>query len=357
MEHPAPARPRISRETRLLLFTILISMAALWALARLRFPERPATPNPVPPFLTQLAAPPSFGDLASEISTLEPQLLPSLAIVELPALPLAVVLRVRDDVGATLLATPSGSIGAERSVLPTLVAHDPASRLALMKIPGAPAPELTPWSPDRIDRPRFMVASDVSGQGASLRPVFVGRLHPATDPAWPGEIWVLPARTGVAPGDFLFTIDGALAGLVIPHAGTLALVPGDTVLRTAEHLLGQKTAEAGWLGVEVQALTPRLASATGARAGVIVSSVHPQGPAAARLAVTDVIETAGGAPMASPDEWRVRVARLMPGESIVFRVRRRGETVDVSVMAATPPAPGSPLTLGLTMQTLSRAGA
>ena len=93
-----PARPRVSRETRLLLVTILVSMATLWALARIRFPDRPATTNPVPPLLTQLAAPPRFDDLASEVSKLDSRLLPSLVPVGQTA-----SLRVRDAVGAILL--------------------------------------------------------------------------------------------------------------------------------------------------------------------------------------------------------------------------------------------------------------
>jgi len=36
------ARPRVSRETRMLITTIVISIVALWVLSRVRFPEREA---------------------------------------------------------------------------------------------------------------------------------------------------------------------------------------------------------------------------------------------------------------------------------------------------------------------------
>lgn len=55
MELTGLRRSRISRDTRLLLITVCIAVAALWVLARLRFPDRPATANPIPPLLTQLA--------------------------------------------------------------------------------------------------------------------------------------------------------------------------------------------------------------------------------------------------------------------------------------------------------------
>ncbi len=59
MNHGLARRPRVSRETRLLLTTALLSVVALWILARIRFPDQPAG-TPVQPLLTQLASgPPS----------------------------------------------------------------------------------------------------------------------------------------------------------------------------------------------------------------------------------------------------------------------------------------------------------
>lgn len=356
MDHQGPARPRLSRETRLLLVTILVAMSALWALARLRFPERQATPNPVAPLLTQLAVSPGFDDLATQVSALESRLLPSLVPVELGGTSAATALRVRDDVGATLLPGSNGEPGDARPDDSRILAYDTVTGLALVRIPGAPAPELTIWSPQRLDRPRYLFAADSSNRAASLRPVFIGRLHPATNPAWPGEVWALPVRTAVAPGDLLFTTEGALAGLIVSHAGTFALVPGETVLSAAELLRGQGAAPAGWLGIELQALTPPLASATGARAGVIVSRVLPDGPAAATLGVTDVIESVNGEPIASLDDWRAHAARMRPGGSVTLGVRRGAEVVTMTVKAAPPPGT-TPLPLGLTLRTLPQVGA
>ena len=54
MDQSLSHRPRISRETRLLLTTAFLAVAVLWGLARVRFPDRPASPNPDPPLLTPL---------------------------------------------------------------------------------------------------------------------------------------------------------------------------------------------------------------------------------------------------------------------------------------------------------------
>jgi hypothetical protein len=348
MDQMGPARPRVSRETRLLLVTILVSMVSLWALARIRFPDRPATPNPVPPLLTQLAAPPGFDDLASEVTKLDSRLLPSLVPIGQTA-----SLRVRDAVGAILL--PANRDGSLPDHGLKVFARDAASGLALIAVTGAPAPELVPWTTQRLERSRYMIAGDLSPLGASLRPVFVGRLHPGSSPGWADDVWIVPARTDVTPGEFLFATDGSLAGLVIAHAGQRAIVPGETVLRAVNDLLERKTAAVGWLGVEVQPLpTPLLPGA--ATPGVMVAWVDPKGPAAARLSVMDVVESAGGEPLASPEQWRVRVARLQPGESLALRVRRGGQASDVSIVAAAQPVPDA-MTLGLTMRTVRPIGA
>lgn len=343
-----PTQPRVSRETRLLLATIFISLAALWALARIRFPERPVTTNPVPPLLTQLNVPAGFEDLASAVSSLDARVLPSLAQVGS-----SMSLRVRDNVGALLLAQPQ-----ETAQEFTVIARDPASGLTLVTIPGAPAPPLIAADIGRPERPRYMIASDVSPGGPSLRPVFIGRFHPVSTPAWPGEIWALPARTAVSPGDFLFTTDAALVGLVIAHGGARAVVPGATVLRAVDDLFANRGKTNGWLGVEVQTLPPAVAVPAGGVSGVMVAFVHPEGPAAGKLFVMDVIETLDGHAVASPAAWLVGVSRRVPGTTVVVRVRRGAEVHEVSLTSSARLAQEPPLAaLGLTLRTLRRTGA
>ncbi|HVB38288.1 MAG TPA: hypothetical protein VND92_07105, partial [Vicinamibacterales bacterium] len=58
-------RPRITRETRLLLLTIGVSVAALLLLARFRFPAQAPIVNPAPPPLERLAARATYDELAT----------------------------------------------------------------------------------------------------------------------------------------------------------------------------------------------------------------------------------------------------------------------------------------------------
>src|SRR5687767_5260706 len=127
METSSPYRPRVSRETRLLLAAGVMAVAALWLLARIRFPERPVTPNPVPSVLSQLASGPKYDDLAGEIAQLHASLQPSLLALDVPsgvgsvqASPRTAAVRLRDDLAVTLV--PPGS--RERSNDAPIVARD-----------------------------------------------------------------------------------------------------------------------------------------------------------------------------------------------------------------------------------------
>lgn len=228
---------RLSRETRLLLIAALLAVAMLWVLARIRFPDRPVTADPVTRVLTQIASVPRFTDLAAEVSLARERLRASVVAVRV-----ATVVdqetwqyshRPAIVVGAGLAAAwlTGTSIHVSRDDAEVLIL-DPASGVGLVRTPKAGSPPAL-WMPRALDEARYLMVSDVAGEQTSLRPVFVGALVPVTHPAWPAAIWLLPAHTDVAPGTFAFTSNGELVGLVVPHGGGLAIVPGDMLMKTA----------------------------------------------------------------------------------------------------------------------------
>ncbi len=365
MDHSPPYRPRISRETRLLLTTAILAVAALWVLARMRFPDEPATPNPVPPLLTQLAPGPKFDDLASGISPVQARVESSLRALNLPSANLVAgrdvpfqrvaALKVRDDLAVTLLppGTDPGAV-PERNA----VAHDSASGLTVVRTANeGPVPPPTPWSPRRLQQPRYLLASDVSSQRVSLRPVFVGALDPVASPGWSEPLWLVPGHTDLTPGTFVFSSNGELAGLVVRHGGEPAIVPAGTLLAEADRLLTVTRPPAGDIGVQVQSLTPAPASATGAPAGVVVAWVDGNGAAAGELTTADVIEAVDGQPMTTPQHWDARLARLAAGETLSLRLRRGGEVHEVQLTAPTPAVAPTSRALGLTLRRLPGVGA
>ena len=362
MEPNTPYRPRVSRETRLLLTAGVLAVAALWLLARIKFPERPVTPNPVPSVLSQLASGPKYDDLAGEIAQLQTRVQPSLLALNVPsATPGSLqishwtaAIRLRDDLAVTLVPPGSNREGWNDA---TILAYDAASGLAVARVPPVPTSPPVPWTPRQPQHSRYLVASDVSPDGVSLRPVFVGSLDPIDSPLWSEPLWAVPGRTDLAPGSFLFTSSAEFAGLVIAHGGGLAIVPGGTVLAEADRLRAMPPGPAGTIGIEVQDLTRPVASVTGAPVGVVVTWVDADGAGRGQLMVGDVIEAVDGRALATREHWDVRVARLSAGETLALHVRRRGELREVALVANAPAVQPAGRSLGLTLRRRTGIGA
>jgi len=358
------SRPRVSRETRLLLTIVLASLAALWVLARLRFPDRAVAPNPVPPVLAQLAPESAFDNITSTLIHLHSQLSPSLVILTTRGQPGAAdqtvqALRIRPDAAVALIpdAQRVADVLVNGGTRVRLQARDPASHLAVLRVPTQTAAEVQVWTPRRTTGPRFLVATVAAAEAAALRPVFVASLSSATSPAWREDLWILPADTAVDAGTFLFTLEGSLVGMVVPYHGLRAILPGGPLLAAADRLLERAPHHPGYLGVSIAPLTPEIATATGSRSGVVITWIDPKGPAAGLLQATDVIETLDDQPTATPDDWRALAARAGAGASVALGIRRSGATQTVRLTAAAPPPAVDRRTLGLTMRRVPGVGA
>ena len=354
-------RPRVSRETRLLFVTIACAIAALWVLGRLRFPERAST-SPVPAVLAPLALPSSFDELAGAVTQFASGLAAStvgVAIVDPGGDPgnarVVQALRWRDDLAVVAGAGRAGERPRFRQPA-ELLAYDPATSLAVARLPGAPAAALATWDGRRVDTPRYFVSSDRVGMRVTWRPVFVGGFSAVASPRWQGELWEVPARTDLTPGAFLFTLDGQWAGVTVEHRGRVAVVPPALLTGHAEDLLRAERPEPAGLGIDVTPLSPGLSAATGREGGVIVSHVDPRGPAAGLVLVGDVIDAVGPVAVGGIDDWRAIASRLVPRQAIDLHVHRQGMRLVVPVVAVTAPAvPLSP-DLGVVLRDVPGTG-
>jgi hypothetical protein len=341
-----PYRPRVSRETRLLLVTALIATVALWVLARVRFPDQPAPQNLVQPLLTQLTPRPTFADLASQLAALRPRLEPLL--VGAPGG--ATGLRVRDDFAAAWFDPTRAGTWKSDAVL----RRDPVSGLALVR--ADPAGSFTPpiWTPEPSG-PRYFISAVHTAADVSLKPVYVAWLRPADSPRWPGEEWRLAPDAGLSTGSFLFTADAALAGLVVDDDMGHLLVPGTAVLAGAARLFEGEPETPAYIGVTVQRLTPALARATGAASGLVATWVDPRGPASGMLQPGDVIERVNGTNVTSTDDWDVQTARLRADDTVLIDILDEQGPREVGIIAAAPRSSGR-ASLGLTLRSLPGIG-
>ena len=358
-----PLRPSVSRETRLLLTIVAVSLALLWVLARIRFPGRAATPNPVPPVLAQLAPPSAFDDIASTVGQLAPRLgaLISTIVVSTengpgPQSAAAQALRIRDGLAVALIDERDTPRTAEGTAI-EIAARDPATKLTLLRMPPDDNAAADIWSSRGPQSPRFFIVSDLSLGGVSLRPVFIGALNSVASPRWSGTLWAVPYGTELRAGTFLFTVAGEFAGIAVPHESSLVIVPGDVLINAVDRLLRQPRSNPAAIGVDVQALSPTLATSLKAKSGVVVTWVDPAGPAAGIVSPMDVVDRVNGNAVTSPDQWEAQVLGLSDGNAAVLDVHREGEMQQVRVIARGKSASANDAALGLTLRTIPRIGA
>jgi hypothetical protein len=354
--------PRISRETRLLLGIVLVSLASLWVLARLRFPDQPRNPNPVPPVLAQFAAASPFEAMAAAVSDLDTKVGPTLTRVNFtprgadPAARAIVRLGVPLDGERVVLIVPPGESALVSS--PPLTRVDPGSGLATASVRTVNRAALVPWEPARAPAPRFLIAAEASREGVSFRPVFIGAFTPVMASRWPSPVWRLPAATAIGDGALLFTDDGLFAGALVVRGGERTLVPPDTLTVVGGALATSEAKPRGVIGIAVQELTPQVSAAVGVERGMVVTWVDPAGPAAGLLQPLDVIDGIWGQPLTAAEQWEAELDRLQVGNRLDVSVRRAGrEPLPVSITAAAPAHADRPAPLGLTLRLRRNVGA
>ena len=357
----------ISRETRLLLLTLVVSAGVLFLLARFRFPDQPTTESPVPQPLERLAARATFDELASIVGQLEARVTPSLVVLRVSSASASPAFtpgfRIRDDVAVTLLDPEQqvqGLIGDAEAV-PVILAADPVRRIALVRVPSRPSPYVPVGGWDgALSTPSYVAVAEGTRGGATLRPLFLGRTDPFMESRWDKPLLALGGTASAEPGSFVFHLDGHLTGMVVDTEGGLALVPASALLEAGNQLFQGGARDAGDLGIEVQALSAVLATAAQAQYGSMVTYVDPLGPAKGALQVGDVIDAIDGDAVYSVDSLSIRIARTRPGSTVRARVTRFGHQLEVSLVArARPSSEGSAptLLLGLTLRAIAGIGA
>lgn len=367
MEGSARRPPRVSRETRLLLAAAFLAVVALWMLARLRYPTPTATQPTVAPILAPLVPRASLDDLAQLAA--EPSRRASARLLSVsvrdgvgvdgePRTGRIAAVRLTDVVAVTILGM--GSTLATGSA-DEIARDEPTGLTVVRHQAGGPMPPPAAWTPREPPQPRYFLKTHAYDGGVSLGPVLVGALVNVDAPRWGASVWEVPARTDVEPGDLLFGTDGEWAGLVVAHGSSRAVVPAQVVSQRAESLVIDGVARPrGTVGVVLQALTVNLQQWSGATAGAAVSAVEPDGPAEGLLAVGDVLEAANGHDLRTLGHWLRYVADLEPDQSVVLRVRRDRQLLDVTVpatLAGRPPEPpAAARPLGLTLQFLPGSG-
>lgn len=356
------------RETRLLLVTIAVSVGVLLLLARFRFPEeaadRPVGAAPAP--LERLAAQATYDELASIMADLERRITPRVWILRSTpragsSNTLIVAPRVTPDRAVILMEEGETFGSLTPGIDAEVLSRDLTRGIAVLRVPAVDDGAVAIRTGTPRQGPRYVGVVEATSQGPTLRPVYVGRIQVITDPRTGTQQLSLAAAQQPLPrGAAIFALDGAFLGLVRDSGETVTVVTAEFLRAAADAAQPSANETRGSLGLELEALTPVLARATGADRGVVVTHVDPTGPAAKAMQSGDVVQSIDGAAVSAPAGFRVQEAGLAPGATVTISGVRRRSPLEVTVVAADAAALDAAATpnddLGLVSRSVAGAG-
>lgn len=152
-----------------------------------------------------------------------------------------------------------------------------------------------------------------------------------------------PINPGNSGGP-LFNESGQVIGIdtaiYSPNGGSVGIgfaIPSNMASKVVAQLREHGKVERGWLGVQMQAVTPALAKAMGLSGagpqGVLVDKVMPDSPATDKLQQGDVITAYNGQAIKTPRDLAIDVANAKAGSTAQLSVVRNGheQTVNVTI--------------------------
>lgn len=330
-----------------------MSVAVLVLLARYRFPDEPAD-RPVesaPAPLERLAAAATYEELASIMADLERRIAPRVAVVRTAAADgtssWSVAPRIAPD-RAVVLTHPADALHSGASDSPIeVVGLDESNGLALLRVPAVDDGAVTIRTGAPRAGPRYVGVVEATVHGPVLHPVYVGRMQLVGDQRTGAQqISLVGLQQPVPAGAAIFTLDGALLGLVRDTGSPTIVITGDFLRTAAAAAAPPENRPRGSLGVELDPLTPALARAAGAERGVAVAHVPPGSPAAKVLQPGDVIQAVDGVTVTTVAGFRRVEATRAPGANVVLTGVRRGAPLELTIAAADAAAQAAPVTDG-----------
>jgi serine protease DegQ len=227
----------------------------------------------------------------------------------------------------------------------SLAGWDPATSLAVLKVPGLTAPPLAvSTTPARVGHLALAVArswSNAVTASAGVIAVIGGPLPTGRRRAIDQVIrTTAPMHDGFSGGAFLDT-SGALIGLTTAAAirGLGVVIPAAIVWKTVAHVLEHGGAARGYLGIVGQPVQlPEAQRAGGREAALLVSNVSPDGPAAqGGVLIGDLLLALDDAPVTSPEDLLDLLTGDRVGQSAALQLLRGGVLTNVQVTIGARP--------------------
>jgi len=227
-----------------------------------------------------------------------------------------------------------------------LIGSDPKTDLAVIKVEAKePLPHVTFGNSDQVDVGTWVVAiGHPRGLDHTVTQGIISAKHRRgiSDPSSYQDF--LQTDAAINPGNSggpLLNLEGEVIGVnaaIVSQSGGFEgigfAIPANMALHVAKELIAHGKVVRGWLGVNVQHLTPDLAKSLGLEGtkGALIADVVKDGPAdKAGIKRGDVITAYRGKEISDADSLRNEVAATPVGETVKLTLLRKGEKRELPV--------------------------
>ena len=238
-----------------------------------------------------------------------------------------------------------------RSFTAKLIGTDPATDIALLKINSdKPLPTVEFGDDKKLRVGDWVVAvGNPFGLSNSVTAGIVSSLGRNIESSQQYTNFIqidAPINRGNSGGP-TFDLRGQVVGMnsmiFSPSGGSVGIgfaIPASLIHDVVAQLKAHGHVTRGYLGVNIQSVTPDIASSLGIKdsKGALVAEIVPDGPASkAGFEQGDIITSIDGQPVDDATDLTRKVANVPTGQSATFSVSRQGKPLQIKVTIGTRP--------------------
>ncbi|MBE0615572.1 MAG: Do family serine endopeptidase [Burkholderiales bacterium] len=231
-----------------------------------------------------------------------------------------------------------------------VVGNDPETDLAVLQIDARNLPAITLAQAENLKVGDVVLAiGNPLGVGQTVTMGIVSALHRTglrintfenfiqTDAA------INQGNSGGALIDASGNLVGINTAILSQSGGSIGIgfaIPVSIAKQVMEQLIATGAVTRGWVGVELQEITPELADSfkLGTTNGVLVAGVQRGSPAErAGIKPGDIVVTVDGKPVRDPEAMRNLIVALAPGIQTALTLRRGQEKLELKVSVGKRP--------------------